>query len=173
MRRLNKFQGFTLIELLVVISIISLLSSVIFASLNSARSKARDSARKQTLVQLRNALELYYTDQGSYPSTGGVWYASALDLDLQLNGGDWIPGLAPKYIASLPQDPLGGTISSAAFSSPSCHPYSIRVYLYISNGKDYKVLCFCSTENPVSSNDTFADHRPYSYQVSSPGANSW
>lgn len=36
-----KQKGFTLIELLVVISIISLLSSVVLASLNSAREKAR------------------------------------------------------------------------------------------------------------------------------------
>jgi prepilin-type N-terminal cleavage/methylation domain-containing protein len=37
----NEFRGFTLIELLVVISIISLLSSIVLASLNSARDKGR------------------------------------------------------------------------------------------------------------------------------------
>jgi len=37
----NRENGFTLIELLVVISIISLLSSIVFASVNSARTKAR------------------------------------------------------------------------------------------------------------------------------------
>jgi len=40
----NKQKGFTLLELLVVISIISLLSSVALASLNSARDKAKIAA---------------------------------------------------------------------------------------------------------------------------------
>jgi prepilin-type N-terminal cleavage/methylation domain-containing protein len=60
-------RGFTLIELLVVISIISLLSSIIFASLNSARVKARDAGRIAQLEQIRNAIELYYNDNGQYP----------------------------------------------------------------------------------------------------------
>ncbi len=40
-------KGFTLIELLVVISIISLLSSVVLSSLNTARNKAKIAAGKQ------------------------------------------------------------------------------------------------------------------------------
>lgn len=60
--------GFTLIELLVVMAVISLLSSIIFASLGQARSKARDSRRVQDLIQLRTALELYAVDNNDlYP----------------------------------------------------------------------------------------------------------
>ena len=60
-------KGFTLIELLVVISIISLLSSVVFASVNSARMKARDVKRKADLKEISTALELYYDAYGVYP----------------------------------------------------------------------------------------------------------
>jgi len=54
----SKKKGFTLIELLVVVAIISLLSSVVMASLNSARAAARDVHRRTSLKQVATALEL-------------------------------------------------------------------------------------------------------------------
>ena len=62
-----KNKGFTLIELLVVVSIISLLSSVIFASLNTARAKARDAKRITDLRNLSTVLNLYYDKHGNMP----------------------------------------------------------------------------------------------------------
>ncbi len=58
----QKLGGFTLIELLVVIAIIGLLSSVVFASLNSARVKGRDANRVSTLKQIANAVNLADAD---------------------------------------------------------------------------------------------------------------
>ena len=60
-------RGFTLIELLVVIAIIGILSSVVLASLNTARQKGRDARRISDLKQLQLALELNYDSSQTYP----------------------------------------------------------------------------------------------------------
>ncbi|MFA7216875.1 MAG: prepilin-type N-terminal cleavage/methylation domain-containing protein [Candidatus Paceibacterota bacterium] len=89
-------KGFTLIELLVVISIISLLSSIVLASLNTARIKARDAKRMQDLRQIRTALELYYDDNGKYPVISGWVYST--------NWGALQTALTP-YMKKMPVDP--------------------------------------------------------------------
>lgn len=55
-------KGFTLIELLVVIAIIGMLSSVVLASLNQSRGKAKIAAAKSQLRQIANGLILLESD---------------------------------------------------------------------------------------------------------------
>jgi prepilin-type N-terminal cleavage/methylation domain-containing protein len=64
----NRFRGFTLIELLVVIAIIGVLSSVVLASLNTARVKGSDAAIKSSLQTVRTQAELYYDTGSRYGS---------------------------------------------------------------------------------------------------------
>lgn len=59
-------KGFTLIELLVVIAIIGILSSIVLASLSSARTKGEDAAIQSTLSNMRAQAELYYSTYNSY-----------------------------------------------------------------------------------------------------------
>lgn len=86
---MHRNKGFTLIELLVVIAIIGILSSVVLASLNSAREKSRDAKRVSDIKQVQLALELYYDANGQYPVA--------------------ITSLSPDYIPSDPVDPLDDT----------------------------------------------------------------
>ncbi len=65
LNRINSLnRGFTLIELLVVIAIIGILSSVVLASLNQARTKGADAAVKSNLNNMRSQAELYYSSNG-------------------------------------------------------------------------------------------------------------
>ena len=118
--RTSESRGFTLIELLVVIAIIGILSSVVLASLNTARQKGRDARRISDLKQLKLALELYYDASGStYPTSG-----------------QGLAVLAPTYIAMVPTDPqgssyiyAGGTSGGADCSTGPCPGYVIKAIL--------------------------------------------
>lgn len=116
MTKKNSPAGFTLIELLVVISIISLLSSIVLTSVNSARAKARDARRVADFNQLRTALELYYDKYGVYPgpasgacNPGENEHGDGWCRDTRNNNGitqiqNWIPGLQ-EFLPSMPHNP--------------------------------------------------------------------
>jgi prepilin-type N-terminal cleavage/methylation domain-containing protein len=93
-------KGFTLIELLVVIAIIGILSSVVLASLSTARAKSRDARRISDVGQIQLALELFYDASSTYPlaATVNAYTASSTALGV----------LAPTYIPKIPTDPTNG-----------------------------------------------------------------
>jgi prepilin-type N-terminal cleavage/methylation domain-containing protein len=150
-------RGFTLVELLVVIAIIGLLSSVAVVALGGARVNARNAQRKANLTQITKALELYYSDNGVYPSTLSAWWgvcsSFASKADSGANG--WIPNLAPTYIATLPRDPNTCAVNpSSALAACRTDP-NINCYAYYSNGTDYKLLAHCTPEGTMSATDSF------------------
>jgi len=98
-------KGFTLIELLVVISIISLLSSVVFSSLNGARLKARDTKRLADIRQFQIALDLYYDKYGFYPSSDG---AGCGGWDTPGNGTFITPLVTEGFLTRHLTDPVAG-----------------------------------------------------------------
>lgn len=147
-------RGFTLIELLVVIAIIGTLASVVLASLSTARAKARDSAKASQMIELKQALELYYADYGQYPSTGSL---NTVYGEPGCVGGfsnpdqstvNWIPGLvAGGYISSLPTDPNAGNDEARNVKNTRA------CYMYASNGQYFILSAWASVENgPIPEN---------------------
>jgi prepilin-type N-terminal cleavage/methylation domain-containing protein len=66
-------QAFTLVELIVVITILAILGTIAFISLQWYSSQARDSTRISDLASIKSSLELFQVEAGKYPqSTNGI-----------------------------------------------------------------------------------------------------
>jgi prepilin-type N-terminal cleavage/methylation domain-containing protein len=149
--KIKNSTGFTLIELMVVISIIGLLSAVVYANFNDARAQSRDKVRMTSLKEVQLALEFYKAQNGGYPPAGcsvantnfaGPGTASVSGLTAC---SAYITGLVPDFISALPTDPNQESIPNKGF-------------YYRSNGTSYKLMAYDVVEKLTitSAGDEFA-----------------
>lgn len=90
-----------IVAVLAGIAVIGILSSIVLASLNSARIKGRDARRVADVKQLQLALELYYDANHTYPTS----------LNL----------LSSQYMNEVPVDPAGGSYHYSLCAEDSYH----------------------------------------------------
>ncbi len=170
----DKTSSFTLIELLIVVAIIGILAALIIVSVTTAAAKGRDAVRIQDLKNMEQALEMYYTANGSYPSTSMNWWGYCSNAGSHplsgLNG--YIPNIAPTYMSSLPEDPEG---MGRCAPNTNGNLGSFGGFIYKSNGIDYKVLADDTLETTICHSPyPLSDYRGVGWcQVSTPGAVNW
>ena len=114
-------DGFTLIEIMVVILIIGLLALMVVPRLRGVADRAKRTKAQADIQELKQALDRYYLDNGSYPTT---------DQGLQALVSPPSAGRLPSnyeqggYIEKLPNDPWGNQ------------------YFYQSDGSTYALKSF-------------------------------
>ncbi len=153
--QIRRSYGFTLIELLVVIAIIGILSSVVLASLNSARTKARDAQRISDLEQIGRVLNLATGATG--PALQGCTAASS---NINSCTGT-INGIDMTQLSKF-KDPNGTTVctlsstgvcqygisSSGGGSSPKTDDYSVLAFLEVGSGAFGRgIICIVGTSS--------------------------
>jgi len=61
-------SGFTLVELLIVVIILAVLAAIVIPQFSTSTDEAKEAALRSTLLEMRNAVELYYHQHnGTYP----------------------------------------------------------------------------------------------------------
>ncbi len=106
-------KSFTLVEILVVTTIIVLMTATAAVSYSSFLKQSRDARRKSDIEQVRAAIEMYRSNNDTYPV--GDW--SSLGV---LTSGT-------VYLQSLPVDPRSPTYSY--YYSGSAADYTLGSYL--------------------------------------------
>ncbi|HEY7789724.1 MAG TPA: prepilin-type N-terminal cleavage/methylation domain-containing protein [Vicinamibacterales bacterium] len=85
--------GFTLIELLVVVSLIVILASIGLANYHNGIVRAREAVLKEDLFRMRDAIDQYYADKGTYPT----------EINSLVSDG---------YLRAVPKDPFTNSATS-------------------------------------------------------------
>jgi len=163
-------RGFTLIELLVVIAIIGILSSVVLASLNTARSKARDAQRASDSTTLSTVITEWENDHNGRPIVGVGGYSEPFYPGTPNSG--LYSYLVPTYISSVPNDPMWNSSYSVdngsayyfvadwssaqisanpwSFLTQSCAGHEVLVVKYMENPGNYRQDCALSNVNSIA-----------------------
>jgi len=60
-------RGFTLIELLIVVTLIVVLAGIGMSTYSTSVTRAKEAVLRENLFQMRDRIDQYYADKGSYP----------------------------------------------------------------------------------------------------------
>lgn len=127
--------SFTFVEILVVATIIALLATSGIITYSSLTKSSRDAKRKADLEQIRAALEMYRSNNGSYPT---------ITINCSSSGG--ISDSNNVYLYKIPKDPKCPTYSYSYSVSFSSFDYTLGAYLE-SGGPGCPTTYSCGSQN--------------------------
>lgn len=143
-----KTRGFTLVEIIVVVSVIAILASMLVVGMVETGKRSRDGDRQADLRLMQNALDLYKNKYGRYPAgcnAPNTWSAqtvTAASPNKCSGAGEYIVGLAPEFMPTLPKDQKPNGANSG--------------YMYYVNadGSAFKLVAYRTVESETVNNLT-------------------
>ncbi len=116
-------RGVTFIEIIVVIIVMGILATFVAPRIFSWVDEARRTQTKNQITSLKSAIELFYLDNGFYPSTEQGLQALVEPPTVGREATNYRVG---GYIESIPADPWG-------------NPY---LYDLVDDGRSYEILSY-------------------------------
>lgn len=118
-------SGFTLIEVLIVVLILAILAAIVVPQFTSATGQSRANALQANLYHVRQALQVYRVEHGTYPDLGpdGQTLIDQLTLATDAEGNTAAVGTAGHnlgpYLRIFPDNPQtsGRTIGDGAIGT--------------------------------------------------------
>ncbi len=151
---MNKQRGFTLLEVLVSATIIAVLTTIGLVSFSSVNKRSRDVKRKSDLEQIRSALEMFRSDNTTYP---GEYPQFAASKNAFANASGLSTELVSTYMPAIPSDP--DTDNSYYYEA-------------ISTGGQYTSYCVCAHLETIPAGTTQSTcasiHASCNYGLKSP-----
>ena len=92
--RVGRAGGFTLIELMVVMAIIGILATIAVPAMRTAPIRARESALREDLYQLRSCIDQFHADRDRYPASleelVSMGYLRQIPIDPTTRAPNWV-----------------------------------------------------------------------------------
>lgn len=119
----NKRGAFTLVELLIVIIIIAVLAAIAIPKFANQSARSKETALRAELALVRNAIELFKNDCGSYPGALDDLAGTAAPANGKDNAGNNKAIIAGDfkgpYLNRVNVDPVSGVAFTYSVTSPT------------------------------------------------------
>lgn len=107
----RKQSGFTIVELLIVIVVIGILAAIVITTFTGVQKKGRDADRKSDINSLYSQIEVYFAENGMYPTLANMNDSTFRSANMQ--------GLSDDAL----QDPNGSAATLVATPAANSYAY--------------------------------------------------